>query len=617
MRNPLLLPQSPVSRSSHPRCARDRGAIRPANRSGTPWFATITFGALLLGATSRTASASWPALGRAIATALNDQDHPRATSDGAGGAIITWQDERGGAVHIFAQHVRFSSELDAAWPVNGRALLTDPTGLATALGGQTRPVLTSDGSGGAIVAWQDQRDESPGSDIFAQHVLSNGVVDPNWPANGLALCIAPGVQDNVAIAGDGTGGAIVTWMDGRAGGGTSGSGVDIFAQHVLSNGVVDPDWPTNGRALTTAPATQAFPKIASDRSGGAIVTWSDFRSDVTGVDIYAAHVSSNGVVDPAWPVNGRALTTASGTQIDAVIVSDGGHGAIVAWTDARNGENHIFAQRVLVTGAIAGGWPADGLAVTTAPIEQATPAVTSDGRDGAIVTWQDLRNGTNHNPFVQHVLGSGAVDPAWPVNGRALSLSDGESTGNSIVGDGSGGAFVAWEEDSFVKSNHVLASGLLDPTFPTNGAFARIDLSFQERPDLVAGGVGNAIVAWANSLTGAEFDIFAQIVGPESVLGVPGITPPAIAFARPSPNPASGPFGLRFTLPKDAVVTLAILDVNGRRVRGLASGSLTAGEHVVDWDLRDADGRAVHAGVYFARLVVEGQAFTHKLVAAP
>jgi flagellar hook capping protein FlgD len=231
------------------------------------------------------------------------------------------------------------------------------------------------------------------------------------------------------------------------------------------------------------------------------------------------------------------------------------------------------------------------------------------------VTWQDLRNDANHNPFVQHVLGSGSVDPAWPVNGRALSLSTGESTSNSIVGDGSGGAFVTWEEDSFVKSNHVLASGLLDPTFPVNGAFARLDLSFQERPDLVAGS-GNAIVAWANSLIGAEFDIFAQIVGPEGVLGVPGVTPRAITFARPSPNPARGPLGLRFTLPEDAPVTLAIMDVNGRRVRGLASGSLPAGEHVVNWDLRDADGRPVRSGVYFARLVVAGQAFTHKLVAA-
>jgi hypothetical protein len=577
-------------------------------------LAIATLGALLLVVSARTASAAWPALGRAIAIAPNDQDNARATSDGAGGAIITWEDDRGGAVHIFAQHVRFSSDLDAAWPANGRALLTDPQALANALGGQARPVITSDGAGGAIVAWQDHRDESPGSDIFAQHVLSTGVVDPNWPANGRALSTAPGVQDNPVIVSDGAGGAIVAWMDGRSGGGASDSGVDIFAQHVLSSGVVDPNWPVNGRALTLAPSTQAFPKITSDRSGGAIVTWYDLRPAASSLDIYAEHVSNNGVVDPAWPVNGLALTTAAGIQIDPTIVSDGGHGAIVAWTDARDGTNHIFAQRVRVTGAIASGWPANGLAVCTAPIDQIAPAITSDGRDGAIVTWLDLRNDSNHNPFVQHVLGSGSVDPAWPVNGRALSLSVGESTTGSIVVDGLGGAFVAWEEDSFVKSNHVLASGLLDPTFPVNGAFARLDLAFQERPDLVAGS-GNAIVAWANRI-GVEFDIFAQLVGPEGVLDAPGAAPVAITFAPPSPNPARGPLGLRFTLPHEAGIKLAILDVGGRRVRSLASGSLPAGEHVIGWDLRDGNGRPVRAGVYFARLDVEGHTFTRKLVAA-
>ena len=614
MRNPPQLRRSPVSRPAVPRTPRARRAWRAAIRSGVSMLPVVLLGALLLGATSRTASAAWPALGRAITTAPNNQDDPRAATDGAGGAIITWRDDRGGAVHIFAQHVRFTSDLDAAWPVNGLPLLTDAPSLANALGGQSRPVIVSDGAGGAIVAWQDQRNENPGSDIFAQHVLSTGVVDPNWPANGRALSTAPGAQDHAAIVSDGAGGAIVTWQDGRNG--DSDSGVDIFAQHVLSSGIVDPNWPANGRALSAAPSTQAFPKIASDRSGGAIVTWHDFRSPASGVDIYAGHVLANGVVDPAWPVNGLALTTAAGSQIDPAIVSDGGHGAIVAWTDARDVLNHIFAQRVLVTGAIAPGWPANGLAVCTAPVEQITPAIASDGADGAIVTWQDLRNEVNHNPFVQHVLGSGSVDPAWPVNGRALSLSDGEATSGSIVVDGSGGAFVSWEEDAFVKSNHVFASGLLDPTFPVNGAFARLDLSFQLRPDLVAGGAGNAIVAWANNEIGAQFDIFAQLVGTESVLSVPGGASTAITFAPPSPNPARERFGLRFTLPHEAGAMLAILDVNGRRVRSLASGSLPAGEHVIGWDLRDGDGRAVRPGVYFARLEVEGRTFTRKLVAS-
>ena len=582
-------------------------------RRVSAWPVVVMMAALLLTTTWRHASAAWPELGRAITTAPNEQDHSRITSDGAGGAIITWQDERGGEVHIFAQHVMASGELDAAWPVNGRALLTDPLALATALGGQKLPVIASDGAGGAIVAWQDERTDLHGPDVFAQHVLASGVVDPAWPANGRALSTAQGVQDNATIVADGAGGAIVAWMDGRAGGSASGSGVDIFAQHVLSSGLVDPNWPVDGAALCTAPATQAFPRIATDRAGGAIVTWYDFRPSSSQIDVYAQHVLGSGVVDPAWPVDGRALTTAASSQLDPSIVSDGLHGAIVAWTDARDGLNHIYAQRVLGSGAIAPGWPANGLAVCTAPVDQITPVVTSDGAGGAIATWQDARNGTNHQPFAQHVLASGAVDAGWPVDGRALSLASGEASNGSIVIDGSGGAIIAWEEDSFVKANHVLASGLLDPAFPVNGVFVRLDLSFQSRPDLVAGGAGNAIVAWTNRET--DSDIYALLVGPAGTVSAPPVAPGGITFAAPSPNPARGPFTLRFTLPREANVRLAIFDASGRRVRVLASGTQPPGDHAMAWDLRDETGRSIDAGLYFARFEAEGQTFTHKLVA--
>jgi hypothetical protein len=493
--------------------------------------------------------------------------------------------------------------------------LTDPAALANAPGGQKLPVIVPDGAGGAIVAWLDERNNLLGSDVFAQHVLASGAVDAAWPANGVALCTARGVQDNLAIVSDGAGGAIVTWMDGRAGGGASGSGVDIYAQHVLATGRADPGWTADGVALCTAPSTQAFPEIASDGSHGAIVTWFDFRLAANGSDIYAQHVSSTGVVDVAWPVNGRALCLAPQDQSDPTIVSDGVHGAIVTWDDLRDGTRHIFAQRVLGSGAIAPGWPVDGRALCTAPIEQIMPHITSDGAGGAIVTWKDLRNGENHNPFAQHVLASGTIDPGWPVNGRALSLSSFEELEAAIVEDGAGGAIVAWEEASFVMAQHVLASGFLDPAFPVNGRFVRLLLTFQQRPDLTTAGPGTAIVAWADGLSGDNHDIYANLVTTSVTAAVDPGQASAIRFAPPSPNPARGSLTLRFTLPREAPVRLAIYDVGGRRVRDLLSGPQPAGERSVAWDLRDEAGQAVRSGLYFLRLEAEGRTFTHTLVA--
>ena len=88
----------------------------------------------------------------------------------------------------------------------------------------------------------------------------------------------------------------------------------------------------------------------------------------------------------------------------------------------------------------------------------------------------------------------------------------------------------------------------------------------------------------------------------------------AITFAAPSPSPALGPVTLRFALPREARVRLAIYNIAGRRVRELASGAEPAGEHSMVWDLRDEGGRAVGAGLYFARFETEGLTFTHKFM---
>jgi len=563
------------------------------------------------------ARAEWPALGREVTAAVKDQELPQAASDGVSGAIIVWQDFRDSRGSIFARRVLSSGDLDPAWPVDGLAVLSDPAALDAAFAGQALPVIVSDGTGGAIIAWQDGRSEANALDIFVQHVLRSGKVDPAWPANGRALCTVRGDQQLPKIASDGAGGAIVCWMDGRSG----FTGTDIFAQHVLASGAVDPAWTANGVALCTAPSLQALPQLVSDGSGGAIVTWHDFRSSTTGADIFAQHVTRSGVVDPAWPVNGRALSVVTGDQLDPTIASDGLHGAIVAWQDPRSGASHIFAQHVLGSGAIAPGWPANGIAVATAADDEVHPLIVTDGLapgaagSGAIVTWQDDRDGINHDPFVQHVLATGSVDPAWPVNGRALSLSDGEETAASIVGDGAGGALVAWEQDSFIFVNHVRASGVLDPTFPVNGQFVRLVLTFQNDPALVAAGSGGAIVAWDDRDSGADANIFAMIVQTEATASVdPGVSGSSLALSRRGPSPSRGPVTLSFALPHAATVRLAIFDVSGRRVRELVSGFEPGGTHDVVWDLRDENGQQLPAGISFARLEVEGRSLSEKVV---
>lgn len=88
----------------------------------------------------------------------------------------------------------------------------------------------------------------------------------------------------------------------------------------------------------------------------------------------------------------------------------------------------------------------------------------------------------------------------------------------------------------------------------------------------------------------------------------------AFALATPSPNPARGPVRLSFTLPTSGEARLEVLDVQGRRVRTLASGARAAGQYAHGWDLRDERGHPVAAGVYLARLSGTAGTLTRRFV---
>lgn len=72
------------------------------------------------------------------------------------------------------------------------------------------------------------------------------------------------------------------------------------------------------------------------------------------------------------------------------------------------------------------------------------------------------------------------------------------------------------------------------------------------------------------------------------------------------PNPFNPTTTISFVNPAEGHVRVAVYDVAGRLVRVLAEGPIGSGRASVVWDGRDARGRQLASGVYFARL--EGQA---------
>ncbi len=535
-----------------------------------------------LGSVAPAAWAAWPSdpnVNVPLCTATNFQFNPMIASDGAGGAIVTWVDRT--SYDIYVQRVNAAGV--PQWTANGVAL-------CTAANEQSTPTIASDGAGGAIVTWQDNR-SGTNNDIYAQRVNAAGV--PQWTADGVALCTAANFQYNPTIASDGAGGAIVTWQDQRV------PDYHIYAQRVNAAGV--PQWTADGVALCTAAIGQRGPTIVSDLEGGAVVTWRDYRS-TTGADIYAQRVNPAGV--PQWTANGVALCTAASNQYNPTIASDGTGGAIVTWEDFRSGTYYdIYAQRVNAAGVPQ--WLANGVALCTAANNQQLPTIASDGAGGAFVTWYDIRTGTNYDIYTQRVSAAGV--PQWTADGLELCTSANEQSHPTIASDGTGGAIVTWQDyrDGItdIYAQRVNAAGV--PQWTGNGVVLCSAASAQYNPTITSDGAGGAIVTWEDFRGGTYYDIYAQNVNPDGTLGGTVVSVPPLSIATSfalhsvQPNPSFGEFRVSFSLVDGTPAMLELYDLTGRRIESQSVGGFGPGTHVTSLTPRVA---SLPPGIYCVSL---------------
>jgi FlgD Ig-like domain len=525
--------------------------------------------------------------GLAICTDTSDQSAPVIVSDGAGGAILVWSDQRSGAAtpDIYAQRVNAGG--DPQWTLNG-IQVTDNSGA------DIQPAVISDGAGGAIIAWQNG---ALNGIIYAQRIDATG--SRLWPKinEGVAVTFS-GFAEIPDLAADGSGGAIVTWRDSRSG------NLDIYARRVDSSGV--PQWTNDGVALCTAANDQYFPGIVSDGAGGAIIAWTDERA---GFDIYAQRVNASGAAQ--WTGNGVLL----GATIDSLdpnpLVADGAGGAIVTWdTDPVN--LNIAAQRVNAAGAAQWG---GGVLVCTATNLQGSPRIAPDGAAGAIITWQDLRTGTNRDLYAQHLNASGA--PQWLANGVALTSGTVQAEFPFILSNGTGGAVVAWQDYRSGAANRdiyargITASGHL--SWPADGTPLCTASGNQLNPRVESDGV-TAIVAWRDH-RGSSWDIYALPTGVlTGVRDTPSLS--ALELTPNFPNPFVDGTTMDLDLPARADVNVDVFNVAGRRVRHQAAGTLNAGWREIRFDGRDDAGQLLPSGVYFYRVHAAEQTVTEKMVIA-
>jgi hypothetical protein len=347
------------------------------------------------------------------------------------------------------------------------------------------------------------------------------------------------------------------------------------------------------------------------------VAWEDYRNGQR--DIFAQRVLANGALDPAWPAAGRAISSIYAADLASTVMAvDGSGGALIAWAQG-SGTREVHVHHVLASGAMDPAWPSSGRALNAGSYDQGSPMIVSDGAGGAIVSWDDLRNnGTvfGNGVYAQHVLATGALDPAWPSQSRELSFHEGNRVNYlfpRMVSDGAGGGIVTWRDDrddvGDIYAQHVTSTGAVDPAWPSSGRAICKASRLQILSAIVANGAGGAVIAWQDQRAnagpnGEDEDVYAQGVDVngqigENPVGVSDEVRLALALDPPFPNPnRRGAITVRFTLPSAAAASLELLDVAGRRIAAHHVGSLGPGHHVIDL----ASGLRPRSGMYFVRL---------------
>ena len=148
-----------------------------------------------------------------------------------------------------------------------------------------------------------------------------------------------------------------------------------------------------------------------------------------------------------------------------------------------------------------------------------------------------------------------------------------------------------------------------------NGPWETLNLTAQ--PD------GSGFVAVDASVTAGQTYLYrltgvsrsGQSTTLGQISGTAGQAITAFALTRVAPNPTKDVTNVEFTVPRTADVKIAVLDVAGRTLATLASGTHTPGRYQVLWS-GELGGRKAPSGLYFIRMQAPGIQVTRRVAIA-
>ncbi len=181
-------------------------------------------------------------------------------------------------------------------------------------------------------------------------------------------------------------------------------------------------------------------------------------------------------------------------------------------------------------------------------------------------------------------------------NGDLLLLTRGYLNGSPAIRH----IFITpqWQQDLPVDSVVLTGGGYLPPLVSILGDRAWIAMA------------AGRDIAYNNAST-----VFLQGV---VIAGTPNPDPDPVVPALPliescSPNPFNPTTSISFSLPQAGKACISVYDLRGRKIATLLDSEMPAGQHSINWNGKDMDGREAASGVYILRLEATGKRHTRKV----
>lgn len=338
-------------------------AILPKTIFGNYWLVIVVF---LFTTLFQGVLAQWEPDGTIIRDIIGPIDDEIIIPDQYHGALVVWVDGRLGTPAIYGQKV--DSAGYQLWEEGGSFI-----GLTTF--SYSVHKATTDGEGGAIVAWENNLVEY--SDIYAQRINRDGEL--TWGDTGIAVTNWYGYEWQVSIVSDNDGGAIIAWRGDDQGIGR------IVVQHLDSLG--NKLYGDGGLTLTNQVEEQDGPLLAFASDSAFICAWIDNRTTGLGQGIYAQKFDIDGNI--LWDPEGEAVAYGPSVRVSYLdrmhhIAKDLEGGFYCAWRNFYNYEYKIYMQHVDSMGQHS--WDSGGIEISIGA-HNGDPFLVGSLDNRVIVTW--------------------------------------------------------------------------------------------------------------------------------------------------------------------------------------------------------------------------------------